>query len=112
MNIVKNDPAENVGKRGEETFGRKGTGVPAPQITPDMIRNSKNVTCDCGGVFFQEKMLFKIISPLLTSSGREEMQMIPVIICDKCGLIPSVFDPQNIISEELKTRKTKISDNN
>jgi len=76
-----------------------------PQITPDMIKNSPNITCDCGGMLFTEKLFFKKISALLSGSGKEEVAPMPVMVCENCGAVPSVFDPQNILPEEIKAKK-------
>ena len=80
----------------------KTAGVQAPSITPEMIRNSKTIACECGGVLFEEKIIFKKLSAILSPSGKEETIPMPVMVCTKCGLIPAVFDPQNVIPKELK----------
>jgi hypothetical protein len=72
------------------------------KVTADMIRNSKNLTCSCGGMLFEEKMFFKTLSPLISPSGKEELHMVPVIACTKCGKVPEVFDPQKVVPDELK----------
>ena len=72
------------------------------KITPDMLRNSVNIVCDCGGMVFSEKLFFKKISAIISTSGNEEVAPIPVIICESCGKVPSVFDSQNILPEELR----------
>ena len=76
------------------------------QVTPEMIKNSQNLKCDdCGGMLFTEKLMFKTISPILSPSGRMETIPMPVIVCDKCGKVPSIFDPQNLVPKELKTNQ-------
>lgn len=79
--------------------------VQKPQITPEMLRNSKNVMCDCGGMIFSEKLFFKKISAIISPSGKEEMAPMPVIICDACGKVPSDFDMNNILPVEIKAVK-------
>jgi hypothetical protein len=76
------------------------TGV---RITPDIIRSSKNVTCECGGMLFSEKVFFKVLSPLLSQSGKAEMIPMPVFVCEKCGKVPQIFDAQNVLPDEIKT---------
>ena len=73
------------------------------QVTPETIKNSKTLTCECGGVIFEEKLMFKVLSALLSPSGKEETVPIPVMVCNQCGLVPSVFDPQGVLPEEIKT---------
>jgi hypothetical protein len=73
-----------------------------PAITPEMIRNSQTISCDCGGKIFEEKIIFKKLSAILSPSGKEEVIPMPVIVCMDCGLVPSAFDPQGIIPKELR----------
>jgi hypothetical protein len=77
----------------------------SPKITTELIRNSITITCDCGGIIFSEKLIFKKISALLSPSGNEEIVPMPVMICDKCGKTSDVFDPNNVIPREIKTTK-------
>lgn len=74
------------------------------KVTPEMIKNSKTVTCECGGMLFQEKIFFKILSPLISPSGKEELVPMPVFVCANCGGVPSFFDSQNILPEQVKAR--------
>ena len=71
-------------------------------ITPEIIQNSQTVKCECGGMVFTEKLVFKMMSPLLSPSGQAEMFPLNAMICDKCGKVPSVFDPNNMFPPELK----------
>jgi hypothetical protein len=72
------------------------------KVTPDMIRMSKSVTCECGGMLFQEKIFFKVLSALISPSGKEELVPMPVFVCEKCGKVPSIFDGQNILPGEIR----------
>jgi len=87
-------------------------GMGRPQITPDMLRSSKNIVCECGGMIFSEKLFFKKISAFISPSGKEEVAPMPIIVCENCGKVPSAFDTQNILPEELradgKLPETKI----
>jgi hypothetical protein len=76
-----------------------------PQITPSMLRSSKNISCDCGGLLFAEKLFFKKISAILSPSGKEEVAPMPVIVCERCGKVPSTFDTQNILPDEIRADK-------
>ena len=90
----------------KEIIGAANQAAQQPQglkITPDMIRASKNVACECGGMLFTEKIFFKRISPLISQSGKEEMIPMPVFVCEKCGKVPQVFDSQNVLPDEIKT---------
>jgi len=74
-----------------------------PQQGPsaEIIRNSPVFKCDCGSVVFTEKLTFRKISAIISPTGKEEMAPIPMVICDKCGKVPSVFDPHNLAPKEI-----------
>jgi hypothetical protein len=70
-------------------------------ITPEIIRQSKNVICDCGGILFRPGLAFKKISQFVSPTGKEELYPIELLICEKCGKVPNEFNAHNIIPEEL-----------
>lgn len=79
------------------------------KITEETVRNAKFTECDCGGVMFTEKMMFKKISALLSPTGKDEYFPMEVIVCDKCGKVPTIFNPGNFIPKEYLAEKiTKI----
>ena len=80
-----------------------------PQITPDMLRNSKNVVCECGGMIFTEKLFFKTISAIISPSGKQEVAPMPIIVCENCGGVPSAFDQQNILPDEIKAKPLTLT---
>lgn len=82
------------------------TGAPGPQITPAVIKNAQSIKCECGGIMFQEKITFKKVSSFLSPTGKEEIIPIPVMVCESCGKVPSVFDPQNLLPKSLKAVKS------
>ncbi len=75
------------------------------KVTPEMVKNSKSLVCECGGMLFQEKIFFKILSPLISPSGKEELVPMPVFVCELCGKVPGIFDGQNILPDEIKAKK-------
>lgn len=82
-----------------------GQGQPqpkAPQLTPEMVRNSQVVKCDCGNVTFSEKLTFRKISSILSPTGREEVIPLPVVMCDACGKVPAIFDPHGMAPPSIK----------
>jgi len=73
------------------------------QITPDMIKNASGVSCDeCGNITFKEVLTFKKISAILSPTGKEEVVPMPVIVCDVCEKVSKIFDPHNVVPNELK----------
>ena len=93
------DPKEKV----QATIGAATAQPQGFKITPDIIRSSKNISCECGGMLFSEKIFFKRISALISQSGKEEMIPMPVFVCEKCGKVPQIFDAQNVLPDEVKT---------
>jgi len=78
------------------------------KITHDMIKNFKTVECDCGGKVFHTGIVFKKVSALLSPTGREELYPIEVIICDKCGKVPSEFNNDGMLPDEIIAKKSTI----
>jgi hypothetical protein len=76
----------------------------SPNISIDTIKNSTVVECECGSKLFVEKMIIKKISPLVSPTGREEFMPIPLMVCEKCGKMPSILDSSNLIPKEFKTK--------
>ncbi|MDD5649267.1 MAG: hypothetical protein PHF86_02435 [Candidatus Nanoarchaeia archaeon] len=79
--------------------------APGFQVNNEMIRKSKTLTCECGGMLFKEALFFKILSPLISPSGKEELAPLQIFVCEKCGKVPSIFDRLNIVPDELKAKK-------
>ena len=75
------------------------------RISMDQIKVSKQVECDCGGVMFSEKLMFKRISAILSPSGKEEIYPMQVIVCDSCGKVPTEFNPHDLIPKEYLASK-------
>jgi len=80
------------------------------QITAETVKNSPFIKCDCGGVTFVEKMMLKKISKILSPTGKDEVYPLTVLICDKCGKVPSdpLFNPGGFIPDEYLAKKTII----
>lgn len=73
------------------------------------LQNAKTLECECGGMIFQPALVIKVISPILSPTGKEEHYPIEVMVCKKCGKIPAEFsDPNNIIPKELIRNKIKL----
>ena len=79
-------------------------------INPDTIKKSKTVACECGGVIFSEKVFFKVLSPLISPSGREEIAPAQIMVCERCGQVPDVFDNQGFLPDEMKSKTQFIGE--
>jgi len=76
------------------------------QISIKTIKDSNLFKCDCGkGISFTNKIIFKKISPIMSPTGKEELYPIPVMVCDSCGKIPSIFNEDGLIPDELIAKK-------
>ena len=74
-----------------------------PQITSEMIRQSKTHECaECGNKVFVEAIVLKKLSSLVTGTGKEELMPARVMVCRNCGKVPKEIDHENIIDEDLK----------
>ena len=83
-------------------------GKPQIKITPDMMKGFKTLTCDCGGMLFEPGVVIKKISPLVSPTGNEENYPFQVLICKKCGLVPSEMNKnefQGMLPDEVVAKK-------
>ena len=82
----------------------------APKLTTEMMKAFKTLTCDCGGMLFQEGIVLKKISPLVSPSGKEELYPLEVLICRKCGKVPSELDTGNILPADVLAKQLQVLD--
>ena len=69
-----------------------------PQIS---LQNTKAIKCDiCGGEIFEQGVMLREVSALLTGDGRPGVIPIPVFVCSKCGHVNSQFLPQEFKTNE------------
>jgi len=50
--------------------------------------------CDCGGKVFDQMLMFKKISRLLTGAPKDEFMDVPVLICTSCKNVPKFVHEQ------------------
>lgn len=59
-------------------------------MDPSMM---KDIKCEnCGGRFFRQVNAFKIVSALMSSTGKEQIMPVPTFRCDDCGFINEDFN--------------------
>lgn len=64
-----------------------------PPINIDLT-NAQDITCEnCGNYTFQEVVLMKKISALISPNGKEGIVPIPTFACNACGSINKQFLP-------------------
>jgi len=86
---------------GPPPMGAPGMDAPKVNITPDMMKGFKTLTCDCGGQLFHSGIVIKKISAFVAPSGKEEMYPLEVLICESCGKVPNETDVMNIFPESV-----------
>lgn len=63
------------------------------QINVD-LSNAQDIVCDnCGNYTFNEVVLMKRISALVSPTGKEAVVPIPTFACNACGFINKQFLP-------------------
>lgn len=75
------------------------------KVTPEMMKNFKTLTCDCGGMLFESGVVFKKISAIVSPSGQEELYPLEVLICKKCGKVPNELNLHDMLPEEVLAKK-------
>jgi hypothetical protein len=85
----------------------QGQGINPGQvrIDPEIIKRAILIKCDCGGAIFEEKMMLKRISPIVSPTGQEEMFPMNVLVCTKCGMVPTALNPGDMIPTEYLAKK-------
>ena len=72
-----------------------------PKITPLKnpidLKSTSPVQCEaCLGEAFQEALMLRKVSPIITGTGREGFVPIQVFACAKCGHVNSNFIPADL----------------
>lgn len=63
------------------------------------------VNCECNGMIFEPKVMFKKLSALMSPTAQEELVPVEIMICVSCGKIPKfVHEKLKEIPEELKSK--------
>jgi len=76
-----------------------------PQITPDLLVNAKILECSCGGRIFEQKLVVKQVSAIMSPTANPLDVPIQVLVCSNCGKISPMSDPENILPDDLKSEK-------
>lgn len=64
-----------------------------PQLNVDLSK-ADDVTCErCGNYTFEQVMLMKKVSALISPTGKEAIVPIPTFSCNSCGHINKAFLP-------------------
>lgn len=82
--------------------------IPQFKVTSEMMKNFKTVECDCGGKLFETGIILKKISALVSPTGKEELYPMEVLVCKKCGLVPTQLNMDGILPEEVLAKSTNL----
>lgn len=78
-----------------------------PQVNIDLSQ-AEDITCEnCGNYTFQEAVLMKRLSALISPTSKEALVPIPVFACNACGHINKRFLPKAMVSQEEETEQEK-----
>ena len=83
-------------------------GQPQQQLNVDLSQ-ADDITCEnCGNYTFNEVLLMKRLSPLISPTGQEAVVPIPTFACNACGFINRRFLPaamaENAEAEQEETK--------
>jgi uncharacterized Zn finger protein len=78
------------------------------QINLD-LSNATDVVCEsCGNYTFQEVVLMKKVSALVSPTGKEAIVPIPTFSCNACGFINKQFLPVKIAEQSEAPVKSQL----
>jgi len=73
------------------------------------LSNAQDVTCEnCGNYTFQEVVLMKKVSALISPTGKEAIVPIPTFSCNACGFINKQFLPVKIAEQPEAPAKSQL----
>ena len=73
------------------------------------LSNAQDVTCEsCGNYTFQEVVLMKRVSALVSPTGKEAIVPIPTFACNACGFINKQFLPVKIAEQPEVPVKSQL----
>jgi uncharacterized Zn finger protein len=75
------------------------------------LAQTTGITCsNCGGLFFDQPVLVRKISRLLTGTPTDQFTFLPVLRCSDCGEVLKEFFPEGMKDVEEKLGLTKIDE--
>lgn len=71
----------------------------APQIS---LADTTPVVCEqCGCEIFEQGLMLREVSPLITGTGQPGIVPVPVFLCTKCGHVNQQFLPEELKAPQL-----------
>jgi uncharacterized Zn finger protein len=73
------------------------------------LSNAQDVTCEsCGNYTFQEVVLMKRVSAIVSPTGKEAIVPIPTFACNACGFINKQFLPVKVAEQPDAPAKSQL----
>lgn len=87
-----------------------------PQLNVDLSK-ADDITCErCGNYTFEQVMLMKRMSALISPTGKEAVVPIPTFSCNSCGhinkaflpIIPRGMEEESVVEQEKAPTKSSL----
>ena len=73
------------------------------------LENAQDVVCEnCGNYTFQEVVLMKRVSAIVSPTGKEAIVPIPTFACNACGFINKQFLPVKMAEQSEASTKSQL----
>lgn len=80
------------------------------QYLRQIMANSKPHICSCGGHFFKQVVTMRIVSSVMSGTGKEVIVPIPMFRCDDCGMpVEQLKIPEANANQKEEARKVTSS---
>lgn len=74
-----------------------GASAPQPRPTSITLKDTTSVSCDsCTNTTFNEAMIMRKVSRLLTGAPKDSYVPVPVFLCSSCGHLNEEFLPAEL----------------
>ena len=80
------------------------------QQAPDLSLATDIVCENCGNLTFQEVLLMKKVSALVSPNGKEGIVPIPTFSCVACGYVNQMFRPLKKAEEPTEQTRTEAAE--
>jgi len=69
-----------------------------PNVNVDISQTTPVLCEECGGTYFEQAMVLRRVSAILTGQGKPGFMPIPVFRCADCGHVNKDFLPKEVQS--------------
>jgi len=68
----------------------------APRQLNYTLKDTREIKCSCGCIFFDMTTIMRVASRLLTGEDSDAVVRIPIAVCRKCGKVVEELLPEEI----------------